>query len=78
MDDGIMLDNLSELSAEFGTNEYLKGGGGNSSVKNDTTMWIKPSGTVLRELGPDGFLPMDREKIHELYGVFTRPSIIHT
>ncbi|OVE74175.1 hypothetical protein BVX94_01325 [bacterium B17] len=69
MDDSIMLDNLSELSAEFGTNEYLKGGGGNSSVKNDTTMWIKPSGTVLCELGPDGFLPMDREKIHELYDV---------
>lgn len=69
MTDDIMLKELSELSAEFGTKEYLKGGGGNSSVKNDVTMWVKPSGTVLCRLGPDEFLPMDRGKIHELYDV---------
>lgn len=67
MTDLIMLKELSELSAEYGTADYLKGGGGNSSVKNETTMWIKPSGTVLRDLGPDDFLPMDRVRIHDLY-----------
>lgn len=62
-----VLKELSELSAEFGTAEYLKGGGGNSSSKNETTLWIKPSGTVLCKLRPVDFLPMDRGRIKELY-----------
>lgn len=70
-----MLEMITELSREFGTDDYLKAGGGNSSVKNDTTMWIKPSGTVLCQLEPDDFLPLDRAKVKALYGV-TPPAEI--
>ena len=36
MDD---LKTIVELSHEFGTPDYVKGGGGNTSVKDETTLW---------------------------------------
>lgn len=62
-----LLQTVSELSREFGTRDYLKGGGGNSSAKNTDTLWVKPSGTVLAELTPDKFVAMDRKKLAEIY-----------
>ena len=41
------LKTIVELSHEFGTPEYVKGGGGNTSFKDETTLWVKPSGTTL-------------------------------
>lgn len=63
----VMLAEITELSHEFGTDEYLKGGGGNSSVKSDTTLWVKPSGTVLSTIKPGDFLPMVREEMQKAY-----------
>lgn len=65
------LETIVALSHEFGSEEYVKGGGGNTSVKNETTLWVKPSGTTLSGLTPDTFVAMNRAKINELYDVQT-------
>ncbi len=62
-----MLATITALSHRFGSPAYVLGGGGNTSVKNDTTLWVKPSGTTLSGIGPDTFLPMVRAKIEPLY-----------
>ncbi len=62
-----MLATITALSHRFGSPAYVLGGGGNTSVKNDTTLWVKPSGTTLSGMGPDTFLPMVRAKIEPLY-----------
>lgn len=63
------LKTIVELSHEFGSVDYVKGGGGNTSVKNETTLWVKPSGTTLGGLTPETFVAMNRRKIDELYEV---------
>jgi rhamnose utilization protein RhaD (predicted bifunctional aldolase and dehydrogenase) len=65
------LKTIVELSHEFGSVDYVKGGGGNTSVKNDTTLWVKPSGTTLGGLTEKTFVAMNRAKINELYAVAT-------
>ena len=65
------LQTIVGLSHEFGTVDYVKGGGGNTSVKNDTTLWVKPSGTTLGGLEEETFVSMNRTKINELYAVET-------
>jgi len=65
------LKTIVELSHEFGTVDYVKGGGGNTSVKNTTTLWVKPSGTTLAGLTEKTFVAMNRVKINELYTVET-------
>ena len=61
------LKTIVELSHEFGTTDYVKGGGGNTSVKNETTLWVKPSGTTLGGMIEETFVKMNRSKIDELY-----------
>ncbi|WP_372807315.1 class II aldolase/adducin family protein [Pontiella sp.] len=65
------LETIVELSHEFGSDAYVKGGGGNTSVKNETTLWVKPSGTTLGGLTTETFVAMNRAKINELYTVET-------
>jgi len=60
---------IVELSHEFGDEDYVKGGGGNTSVKNETTLWVKPSGTTLAGLETETFVAMNRAKVNELYAV---------
>jgi len=64
-----LLNQITELSHEFGTSDYVLGGGGNTSAKNDSTLWVKPSGTTLSNLTPDSFVAIDRSKLAELYQV---------
>lgn len=63
-----MLDTITCLSHEFGGMDYVCGGGGNTSCKDDRTLWIKPSGTTLAGLRPSLFLPMDRRRMQALSG----------
>ncbi len=65
------LEIIVALSHEFGSEDYVKGGGGNTSVKNEETLWVKPSGTTLGGLTVDTFVAMNRDKINELYNVET-------
>jgi len=66
-----ILQTITELSHEFGTDDYVKGGGGNTSCKNADTLWVKPSGTTLAGLQPESFVALDRAKIDELYAIAT-------
>ena len=64
-----LLDQITALSHEFGTTDYVRGGGGNTSVKNAQTLWVKPSGTTLAGLTPETFVAMDRAKLSALYDI---------
>jgi rhamnose utilization protein RhaD (predicted bifunctional aldolase and dehydrogenase) len=64
-----LLDLITELSHEFGTSEYVRGGGGNTSVKDETTLWVKPSGTALADIQPRSFVAIDRQMLSRLYEI---------
>ena len=61
------LAEIADLSQSFGTDCYVRGGGGNTSVKDADTLWVKPSGTTLAGMTPEGFVALNREKIGVLY-----------
>lgn len=63
------LETIVGLSHEFGTTDYVRGGGGNTSAKDATTLWVKPSGTTLKGMRAESFVAMDRGKIDALYAV---------
>jgi len=63
-----ILETITELSHVFGTAEYVKAGGGNTSCKTAETLWVKPSGTTLAGLKPETFVAMDRAVLSRLYG----------
>jgi rhamnose utilization protein RhaD (predicted bifunctional aldolase and dehydrogenase) len=62
-----MLREITALSHTFGTPDFVKGGGGNTSCKTADTVWVKPSGTTLSTLAPETFGPMDRARLRRLY-----------
>ena len=62
-----LLSTLTELSHEFGSTDYVRGGGGNTSVKEGDILWVKPSGATLAGISADSFIAMDRKKLAELY-----------
>lgn len=63
------LEIIVGLSKEFGTVDYVRGGGGNTSVKSADTLWVKPSGTTLAGMTPDTFVAMSREAMQRLYAI---------
>ncbi|MBN1764404.1 MAG: class II aldolase/adducin family protein [Sedimentisphaerales bacterium] len=62
-----ILQTITELSHRFGTVDYVRGGGGNTSCKDDDTLWVKPSGTTLADLTPETLVALDRKKLARLY-----------
>jgi rhamnose utilization protein RhaD (predicted bifunctional aldolase and dehydrogenase) len=66
-----LLREITELSHSFGTSDYVRAGGGNTSVKTQTTLWVKPSGTTLLGLSPQSFIAMDRARLGTLYTLQT-------
>jgi rhamnose utilization protein RhaD (predicted bifunctional aldolase and dehydrogenase) len=61
------LNHIAQLSHEFGTQEYVLGGGGNASCKDRRTLWIKPSGTTLADIATGDFVALDRKKLGKVY-----------
>ncbi len=56
---------LIEISKYYGSNkEYVIAGGGNTSFKDEQTIWIKASGQSLAELTEEGLVALSREKLH--------------
>ncbi|MCL5271156.1 MAG: class II aldolase/adducin family protein [bacterium] len=54
------LDQLVTLSRYYGSDpEFVKAGGGNTSVKVGGRMWIKATGAHLGTVGREGFLELD-------------------
>ncbi len=66
-----ILDIITDLSHEFGTCDYVRGGGGNTSCKDEGTLWVKPSGTTLAGLTPEKFVALDRARLARLYAIGT-------
>jgi len=64
-----LLSQITELSHQFGTIDYVHGGGGNTSFKTEETLWVKPSGTTLATLTPQSFVAMDRQKLSTLFDI---------
>jgi rhamnose utilization protein RhaD (predicted bifunctional aldolase and dehydrogenase)/NAD(P)-dependent dehydrogenase (short-subunit alcohol dehydrogenase family) len=59
------INELIEISKFYGGNkEYVIAGGGNTSFKDEKTIWIKSSGQSLAELTEDGLVALSREKLH--------------
>lgn len=55
---------LVSLSNRFGADPlFVRAGGGNSSVKADGVLWIKPSGVPLATLASDDLVPLDRARL---------------
>ena len=61
-----LLETIVELSHEFGTTRYVRGGGGNTSIKDADTLWVKASGTTLASLAAESMVVMDRQKLASL------------
>jgi len=56
---------LIGISKFYGGNkEYVIAGGGNTSFKDNETIWIKASGQSLAELTEEGLVALNREKLH--------------
>lgn len=56
---------LIEISKYYGNNkDYVIAGGGNTSFKDEHTLWIKASGHALADLDENGIVALDREKLH--------------
>lgn len=59
---------ITELSNKYGENAaFVLAGGGNTSVKNEDFLWVKPSGTALATIKENQFLKMDRVKLQTLF-----------
>ena len=62
------LSDLIRISQHFGADkEYVIAGGGNTSFKNDTDIWVKASGTSLASISLEGFAKLHRNLLQEMY-----------
>lgn len=61
------ISELLKISDFYGSNkEYVIAGGGNTSFKDEKTIWIKASGTPLAAITEEGLVALSREKLHIL------------
>jgi rhamnulokinase len=59
-----LLEQVAELSRRFGHDpQFSRAGGGNSSVKADGVLYIKPSGMSLGSLTADALMPLDMKPL---------------
>ena len=59
---------LAEMSNKYGSNgEYVLAGGGNTSYKDETTLYIKGSGTALATIKPEEFVRIDRKELEKIW-----------
>ena len=59
---------ITELSNKYGADAaFVLAGGGNTSVKSEEFLWVKPSGTALATIKENQFLKMDRTKLKVLF-----------
>jgi NAD(P)-dependent dehydrogenase (short-subunit alcohol dehydrogenase family)/rhamnose utilization protein RhaD (predicted bifunctional aldolase and dehydrogenase) len=61
------IKDLLEISRFYGNDmNFVIAGGGNTSFKNDDTIWIKASGNPLASLTEEGLVALSREKLHAI------------
>ncbi|MCK4700922.1 MAG: SDR family NAD(P)-dependent oxidoreductase, partial [Bacteroidales bacterium] len=58
------ISELIEISRFYGRQkEFVIGGGGNTSYKDDNHLWVKASGISLENIDKDGFALLSRERL---------------
>lgn len=61
------IDDLIAVSRKYGQDaDYVIAGGGNTSFKNSSELWVKASGHALATIGEDGFAVLDRTVLNEM------------
>ena len=61
------LSTLVKMSNTYGSNPaYVLAGGGNTSVKDETTLYVKGSGTQLATIKAEEFVEMSRARLNEI------------
>lgn len=59
------INELIDISRYYGNNkDFVIAGGGNTSFKDDKTIWIKASGESLAEITEAGLVALSRQKLH--------------
>ncbi|MDR3268837.1 MAG: SDR family NAD(P)-dependent oxidoreductase [Tannerella sp.] len=59
------IEQLIAISRMYGCDSrYVIAGGGNTSYKNDETLWVKASGSALATITENGFAVLDRKKLN--------------
>jgi rhamnose utilization protein RhaD (predicted bifunctional aldolase and dehydrogenase) len=62
------IEELTALSRYYGSDpDYVIAGGGNTSFKDESTLYIKGSGTTLSEITSQDFVLMDRPKLAAIW-----------
>ncbi len=62
------MESLISLSQDFGgDSRYVIAGGGNSSLKEGNTMYVKGSGSRMATIGAEGFVAMDLEALNRIW-----------
>jgi len=58
------IGDLVNVSRFYGSkSDYVIAGGGNTSLKDENTLWIKASGTSLAELDENGLVALNRDRL---------------
>ena len=67
---------LIEISKFYGGNkDFVIAGGGNTSFKDNDTIWIKASGQPLADLNEEGLVALNRQKLHKISsGIYSDES----
>lgn len=61
------LNKLSAMSNKYGSNpDFVLAGGGNTSYKDETYLYVKGSGTSLATIKPEDFVVMERAGIYDM------------
>ena len=61
---GTNIQSLIDISRKYGADpRYVIAGGGNTSYKDDTHLWVKASGHALATIDEDGFAVLDRKRL---------------
>ena len=61
------LETITALSVKYGSDPaYVLAGGGNTSVKDEKYLYVKPSGVALAKIKPENFVKMDRALIEKI------------
>ncbi len=62
------INELIQMSNKYGSDPaFVLAGGGNTSFKNDTHLYVKGSGTSLATIKEDGFVKMDKLKLDAMW-----------
>ena len=62
------IESLAEISRYYGTDpDYVLAGGGNTSWKDEETLYVKASGFALADVTADSFVKMDRAALARIW-----------